>query len=345
MSAPPFKVVQIDGSGALKSPSGKAFDQSFGFDFLNSMYKKDHICRGLVDGEMAFVESFTQPLVVHEVEKVDQNKIRLFFNYGYAEEFDFSKKLMMDDWSRLCGESEKEVPFVFGAEAQKKFLEKMCSSYDLDEFTYEDKKYEVLDWYIEKAESLDSNFWTDSYKKDHMPWDLNRSHPCLEWTLPRLKLFKSKVLVPGCGRGHDVKKLKSLGHNVTGLDFSPEAVTRARELYPDLDFVEDDFFEFSKKNEGSFDLVFEHTLFCALSPSAREKLVKAWHRILMPGGHLMGTFVVAHKRTGPPFGITEWELENILEKRFKIEYWGRLRGSESARPGKELFVYAQRREA
>jgi hypothetical protein len=53
---------------------------------------------------------------------------------------------------------------------------------------------------------------------------------------------------------------------------------------------------------------------------------------------------VAIKRTGPPIGIPEWELEQLLDKYFKIDYWGRLRGEESARQGKELFIYAQKRE-
>jgi hypothetical protein len=53
------------------------------------------------------------------------------------------------------------------------------------------------------------------------------------------------------------------------------------------------------------------------------------------------------KRTGPPFGGSEWELRSRLQshasqKGFRILYWNRLRDSKPERLGQELFVYAQK---
>jgi thiopurine S-methyltransferase len=39
------------------------------------------------------------------------------------------------------------------------------------------------------------------------------------------------VLVPGCGRGHEARLLADLGFEGIGLDFSAEAIARARQLH------------------------------------------------------------------------------------------------------------------
>lgn len=339
------KAIQIDNEGKISIGGNLIEDLDFGQAFLKSMYKKDHVCRGLVEGEMVLVESTLSPFIVKSVEGISGGTVLLKFPYGYEEEFDLSKGLYMDDWSRLCGESKNDIPFVFSISAQVSFLEEVVNPVDYDSFKYFGKEYALGEWYAENSDTLAPEFWGERYSQDVMPWDLKTYHPCIDWTIPRLKLFRSKILVPGCGRGHDAAKLSSLGHNVTGLDFSKGAVEKAKDLYGDkLKFEEADFFKFSEEHQEEYDIVFEHTLFCAISPEAREKLIKSWKKSLKPGGYLMGVFLVASKRTGPPFGITEWELEQLLEKHFKIDYWGRLRGQEVAREGKELFIYAQKKQ-
>lgn len=338
------KVIQINHEGILSLGGQPLDDRVFAHDFFESLYKKDHVCRGKVEGEMVLVESSLAPLVVQDIEEVSDGVFSLEFPYGYKENFKIEKGLQLDDWSRLCGENEKGIPFVFTIAAQVKFLEKLVEPLGYDSFKYKGKDYDLDEWYIDNPDTMVSKFWSERYDNDVLPWDLKKYHPCIDWSLPRLKLFKSKILVPGCGRGHDPAKLTSLGHKVTGLDFSSSAIKQAKELYGDkVKFEEADFFDFAEKNIEEYDIIFEHTLFCALSPDVREKLIKSWKKVLRPGGYLMGTFLVSSKRMGPPFGITEWELEQLLEKHFKIDYWGRLRGAETAREGKELFVYAQKR--
>ncbi len=338
------KVIQISHEGKLSLSGQPIKDTQFGNSFFKSMYKKDYVCQGQVEGETVLVESVLAPLVVKNVESMLSGVVKLEFFYGYEEEFKLSKGLYQDDWSRLCGESKNEVPFVFSIPAQVKFLEKVVNPLSYDSFVYREKNYELEEWYEENLDVSKSKFWTERYLQEAMPWDLKTYHPCIDWTLPRLKLFKSKILVPGCGRGHDAAKLASLGHKVTGLDFSLEAIKKAKEFYGNkLKFETIDFFKFAQEHKEEHDIVFEHTFFCAISPGDREKLIKSWVKALKPGGYLVGVFFMALKRKGPPFGITEWELEQLLEKYFKIEYWGRLRGEEVAREGQELFIYAQKK--
>lgn len=338
------KVIQINQDGVLSLDGQALDDRKFGKAFFEGLYKKDHVCRGTVQGEMVFVEATLAPLVVQDVEEVSKGIFRFEFPYGHKETFELSQGLHLDDWSRLCGENEKGVPFVFSIPAQVKFLENLVEPLSYDSFKYQGQEHELTEWYIDNPDTAGPKFWTERYDNEVTPWDLQKHHPCIDLSLARLKLSKSKILVPGCGRGHDSAKLASLGHNVTALDFSPSAISKAKELYgKKVNFQEADFFKFADENIEEFDIVFEHTLFCALSPDVREKLIKAWKKVLRPGGYLMGSFLVASKRKGPPFGITEWELEQLLDKHFKIDYWGRLRGEATAREGKELFVYAQKK--
>ena len=54
----------------------------------------------------------------------------------------------------------------------------------------------------------DKVFWGDKWKEGHTPWDLGREHPGLHESLLLASdlggLEKgARILVPGCGRGHE----------------------------------------------------------------------------------------------------------------------------------------------
>ncbi|MES2965569.1 MAG: class I SAM-dependent methyltransferase, partial [Bdellovibrionota bacterium] len=130
--------------------------------------------------------------------------------------------------------------------------------------------------------------------------------------------------------------------------FSEEAIARAKATYghlPDLTFIKGDAFHLPPSMDQAFDIVFEHTLYCAISPDRRNELVRAWRRALVETGHVMGVFFAFDKPAGPPFGGSEWEIRARLLKTFRSLYWQRLKNSTEARLGIELFVYAQKRSA
>lgn len=334
--------LQIDQNGEILLGGEPINDSGLGFDLLSSLKMDGHVCKAEYLESPVFVEAFAFPLVVQDIVK-SKKKLNLKFNYNYEDSVPFDHNFYLNDWSQICSVTSKFVPFVFSKKAQDKFYSEIANSETYEEYSIDGKAYSFDDWYVENPETLDQKMWTDRYRAENTPWDLSSYHPCLDWTLPRLKLSRSKVLVPGCGSGHDVAKLGALGHRVTGLDFSREAIERAEATYKDVPFLHSDIFAHAKEMAEHYDIVFEHTLFCAMDTGSRSKLVKAWSELLNEGGHLLGTFIVCNKRKGPPFGVTEWELEELLSPHFKIEYWGRLRGKESARPGKELFVYARKK--
>lgn len=157
--------------------------------------------------------------------------------------------------------------------------------------------------------------WDLAYRENFTPWDKGQASPPLVDWLSRQPL-EGTVLVPGCGVGHDVAHMRSLGIEATGLDISPTAIERAMQCYPQHGscFVQADLFTF----EGRFDAIVEHTCLCALPPEWRVHYRDSVLRLLKPGGLLVGVFFINPEmdpgETGPPFGISTDELEMLFEE-------------------------------
>ncbi len=161
--------------------------------------------------------------------------------------------------------------------------------------------------------------WDHAYQENFTPWDKGLpAPPLVEWLASNT--LTGRVLVPGCGVGHDVAYLVSLGIDVYGLDIAPTAVARAKAHYPELTerFVCADLFEF----RGQYDAIVEHTCLCALPPEWRTKYRDAVASLLKPGGLLVGVFFTNPEmdtgETGPPFGISMDELTALFAERFQV---------------------------
>ena len=67
--------------------------------------------------------------------------------------------------------------------------------------------------------------WESHYESNDLGWDLGQVAPPFVKLWQDKKLPLGKVLVPGCGRGHEVIFLADKGCEVTAVDFSQGAVT------------------------------------------------------------------------------------------------------------------------
>lgn len=166
---------------------------------------------------------------------------------------------------------------------------------------------------------MDITNWDQAYQENFTPWDKGLpSPPLVAWLSGNT--LSGRVLVPGCGVGHDVAFLVSLGIDAHGLDIAPTAVARAKARYPHLAdrFVCADLFEF----RGRYDAVVEHTCLCALPPEWRTKYRDAVASLLNPGGLLLGVFFINPEmdpgESGPPFGISLDELTALFAERFEV---------------------------
>jgi hypothetical protein len=109
-----------------------------------------------------------------------------------------------------------------------------------------------------------------------------------------------------------------------------------------LQFLQADVFKLGPEHDKAYDLIFEHTLYCAIDPVRRSELVKNWWKWLAQNGTFLGVFFTMTKPAGPPFGASEWEIRERLRRHYRFLFWARWRKSIPSRQGKELFVYASK---
>ncbi len=164
-------------------------------------------------------------------------------------------------------------------------------------------------------------FWNERYAAGRTPWDHGGVPPMLARRLGALAGRGLKVLIPGCGHGHEVAAFAAAGHEVTAIDFSADAVRRARErLGPGLAdrVIAADFFTHPFA-PGSFDLVYERTFLCANPPPSWPRIARRTAELLRPGGTLLGFYFLGEKEDGPPFGLAPAEPAAIFGPEFTLE--------------------------
>ena len=295
--------------------------------------------------ETYIVESFDHPLQIIAIEFKD-NKIYLQTTANNLFLAD-NKNWSLDPWDRFNGMTTSGAPFVFTEKAQEQLFD-LCDSFDDEGFVAKNNYIPTPPYYIDTPKVEKSVYWSDVYVKEGTPrWDLAAPSPVLVDMLPRLKLPKSRILVLGCGEGHDAALFAEAGHVVTAVDFSQEGLKRGKEKYghlPNLIFHESNIFDLPTEWNNSFDLVVEHTCYCAIPPDQRNEMVRLWRRMLHEQGQIMAVFFVMEKRIGPPFGTTEWEVRKQLDKYFHFLFWSRWRLSIESRQGRELFVLAKKKK-
>jgi SAM-dependent methyltransferase len=341
----PNQFLQIDEEGYGLSREVRIQDPLVGEELLNNLHLHEGGTLLSTIGETpVIVEAFDEPLVALQIHHDNGQWI---IQCPYNVEFDFSlKSLSLDEWDRFHGYTEKKIPFVMSRKAQASFFNQL-EDYDDDSITADGKRYEIPPYWSEDHSVENESFWTSSYKGDNNPgWNLGEAAPALKDMLPRLKISRSRILILGCGEGHDAAYFAKDGHIVTAVDISPLALERAKKLYghmENINFVQADLFKLPREFEKAFDIIFEHTCYCAINPTRRAELVKIWNRCLVDGGHLMGVFFAFEKRSGPPFGGSEWELRQRLKDSYQPIFWGRWQKSEPRRQGKEFFAYLKKK--
>lgn len=339
----PTHFIQIDEEGYFLLNGIRASDESSGRRWLAKMQMSQGRAMTDVDGTLCWVEAFDEPYLVLDCSPRDGELWTAKLPYGHEETFRLSK-LSLDEWDRFHGHTERGIPFVFSRAAQAGFFNAL-DEFDDESVTYKTQSYVVGPWLTDNHDAQAESWWSDLYRAEDMRWDLKAPSHALPTLVPRLKLQRCRVLVAGAGSGSDAAWLAEQGHIVTAIDFSPEAVARMNKQYGhlgNLRIVQANIFDLPTSLNGSFDLIFEHTLYCAIAPSRRNELVKVWQRLLAERGHLMGVFFTFDKAEGPPFGGSEWEIRARLSKGFRPLYWQRLRDSRPERLGRELFLYAEK---
>jgi SAM-dependent methyltransferase len=353
------RYVQIDEEGYFVSGGNRVTDTEYGAELLKSLYVEERAYKTHHDGQVFTVEAFDDPFVAIGVERGPGQQVthepeallQIQLPYGESDLFRPST-LTNDEWDRFHGRTIGGVPFVMSRSAQTQLFD-LFEGFDDESFTLDGRRHSVAPHLQTLAGVHEPQFWDSQYtewqKGGAAPgWDLQSPAQPLRDVLPQVKIPRSRVCVLGAGAGHDAAYLANQGHFVTAVDFSPAAIGHAKTQYPEtpnLKYQVADAFDFAKKNPQQFDLVLEHTLFCAIDPARRNDLTRAWRQLMAPSGYFLGIFFTMDKDPygSPPFSATEWELRERLKSDFNFLYWTRWKNSIPRRAGKELVVYATRK--
>jgi methyl halide transferase len=186
---------------------------------------------------------------------------------------------------------------------------------------------------------FDEEYWSGKYQQQLLGWDVGRITTPLKEYFDQLENKDLRILIPGCGNGHEVTYLHDHGFtNVTVVDISAEPFSELIKKCPNWDkttFIVDDFFNI----EGQYDLIIEQTFFCALDPQLRHKYVLKMYDLLAPRGKIVGVlFNVDFGRSNPPFGGNKKEYAEYFKNRFSFKVFEDCYNSIGPRMGDELFI-------
>jgi methyl halide transferase len=198
----------------------------------------------------------------------------------------------------------------------------------------------------------DVSYWNDAYVEGVTPWDKGAVSPPLKsWLTAHESLLPrgSKLLVPGCGPGHEVGWLHDLGFEVYGLDAAAAGLALARKNYPQVPIARwllQDLFALPEQLCGAFDAVVEHTCLSALPPVYRADYARAVMSLLRPGGLLVGCWYVNPDldpgEQGPPFPLPVAELEGMFPTDVEVVASYVPKNSFPGREGRELLQVLRR---
>lgn len=166
---------------------------------------------------------------------------------------------------------------------------------------------------------LDRSYWQGRYAAGTTGWDRGQASPALEAWLRSGALTPCRILVPGCGRGHEVVALARAGFRVTGLDYASAAVEtlRARLAEDGLGAEVVDADILAWEPTAQFEAVYEQTCLCALPPERWEDYEQRLASWLVPGGSLAAAFMQTDASAGPPFACAPGAMRRL----FAAERW------------------------
>ena len=171
---------------------------------------------------------------------------------------------------------------------------------------------------VKEPDSTQSEFWNKRWNAGKTPWDLGGVPLTLMSFLSRART-PTRVLIPGCGSGYEVRAFHEAGYDVTAIEFSAAAVGRAREVLGPLGdkVILGDFF---KHNFGQhrYGLIYERGFLCSLPLARWPDYVSRIKSLLLTGGRLVGLFLYGQEPEPPPFPLTKETAAGLFGRSFRL---------------------------
>jgi cyclopropane fatty-acyl-phospholipid synthase-like methyltransferase len=152
------------------------------------------------------------------------------------------------------------------------------------------------------------------------PWDIGKPQPNFVAAADQIT---GSVLDAGCGTGDNALFIAGRGQKVTGIDFLPEPIARAKQKATERNlkatFLVMDALELRHLPE-QFDSVIDSGLFHVFSDENRQRYVAGLASVLKPGGKLfLLCFSDAEPGDQGPRRVSQTELKSAFSKGWAIE--------------------------
>lgn len=168
-------------------------------------------------------------------------------------------------------------------------------------------------------ESSLPGYWDALYLQGSTPWECTTSPSHLSSFIESLPNKALRVLIPGCGSATELHRFIRAGLQVEAIDFSAQAVQRAQHALGTAASLvrQADFFRLVEKEK--YDWVYERAFLCALLRKMRQDYATKMASLVREGGILAGFFYLTDMVKGPPYGITQAQLTELLGPFFVLE--------------------------
>lgn len=184
---------------------------------------------------------------------------------------------------------------------------------------------------------MDPSFWLENWEKGQTGFHLSEVNPVLLRHWEDLGLHSAKsVLVPLCGKSVDLSYLRTLGHQVVGLELSPIAIQEfwtAVEATPTgneerglifwesdgIEIIEGDFFEIRPEDIESPAIVYDRAALIAMPLELQSKYAN--HLMDLAQGAPIFLVTFDYKPTemaGPPFPISRIRIGELFDDHYEI---------------------------
>lgn len=157
--------------------------------------------------------------------------------------------------------------------------------------------------------------WESRYRSGRTGWDRGAPSPALQHWFAHDRAPSGRVLVPGCGEGHEVADLVRNGLQVTAVDIAAQPVMRlagqlveqglhARVVQADL---------LAWQPAEPFDAIYEQTCLCAFEPALWPAYAQRLADWLVPGGILFALFMQTGRSGGPPYDCPVPRMQELFD--------------------------------
>jgi cyclopropane fatty-acyl-phospholipid synthase-like methyltransferase len=158
--------------------------------------------------------------------------------------------------------------------------------------------------------------WEQAYQQEKTGWDRGGISLNLTYWLEEQQLQPCRLLIPGCGNGHEVLHLAQQGFDVVAIDIAPTAVNNLTKALQQNQLTAKvilaDFFNWQP--ETPFDAIYEQTSLCALAPKQWQAYEQCLYHWLKPNGTLLAQFMQTGSEDGPPYHCEINDMKDIFPK-------------------------------